>query len=475
MIDMRWLNNMQKLAIVWWWVSIVVGLIGCKSARSPNDADVISSVKATSIKHVVAGNEDRCGADDEAIGSHGNIYDDVYDKSTAFFKILVDQVQKDQTQRLQVDSEQKFILRPGLNPDARTRKTILESIRMLLNIMGDDGTTNLPDRPLHPAAFFSVIRDFEANKSDKWSHQNYFGVTTNNCGPKKNRRTCYGMFQIDLIDLGGDSVSRLKQMCGSAGLGFLNHTNPAGALDFCAALQWWNGGQKCSNLRIHMDHVLDNQIPTETGDIICVPQSQVYSKPENPCNRPHTPWSPQTFAYGYYCAYVQHNQWKQYGIYDTWGRAYTGFNTTGISSSIPDDQEVKGYEYCAVKRYLKRLKAANKCIEGGDDFVVTSRPPPPQLIRASVADFACKIGLLPAWLSPSDCQKVDPLTPSHLPASVVPQSMPSAPTSSKLWSWIKSPFDRNNHSAPAEEVSTELSQLKDTQAGCENGWVTLGD
>lgn len=442
-------------------------LMGCMPG-STNSETSAGDVKASSIQDVITGNKDRCGDDDGALDSYANIYNDVYEKSERFFKILVDRVQKGEDGRPLVDQNKSFLLQPGLNPDARTRKTIVESVRMLLNIMGDDGTSQLPDRPIHPAAFFSVMRDFEANKHDLWSDHNYFGLTTDNC----SHGLCYGLFQIDLVDLGYDRVNRLKQMCGASGLGLLGGADSEGALDFCAALQWWNGGQKCSNLRINMDHVAPNQRPVGDGNVICVPLNQVDAKKENPCNLPHSPWTTQTFAYGYYCAYVQHNQWKHFGIYDTWGRAYTGFNTTGVSPSLPNNKEVKGYEYCAVKRYLKQLKSGKKCIQGGDSYTVTSRPPPPQLVRASVADFACKIGLLPSWLSPSDCQKIDPAVPYHQPKAPA-QATAAQPKDGDVqwWEWIRQPFGRSS----AEEQTTPTPATPaPVQAGCENGWVEFG-
>ena len=386
--------------------TLVMG--GCKPLSSKDEISD-TSTKATSIWHIDSGNVDRCGNDDGPIGNSGNIYDDVYLKSETFFRTIIDRLEKDSDGRLKTDGQKNFVIRKelGIQPSYHTKKTLLESARMLLNIMGDDGTTSPPARPLLPAAFFAVIRDFEASKGNQWSNHEFFGITTNNCdhGP------CYGMFKIDLVDF---SLARLKELCGRRGLGILDHSDPyqsnqvMGALDFCAALQWWNGQEnKCSNLRINMDHVTDNQKPTKWGEKICIPLPEVPSTIENPCNKPHTPWTPKTFAWGYFCAYIQENQWEHYGIYDTWGRAYTGFNASEVPA-LSSSKEVKGYEYCAIKRYLKSLKETGKCIQGGDNFDVTQRPPPPALVRATVADFACKIGLFPAWLSQSDCDNFDP-------------------------------------------------------------------
>ena len=454
---------MKIISIISVWV-LASGVGGCKKASSADGADQIGSqLMATSLKYVAQGNQDRCGDDDGEIGSHNNIYDDVYDKSEFFFKTLVGRVKKDRHQKLIEDSNRRFMLREDINFNANTRsqKTIIESVRMLLNIMGDHGREALPDRPIHPAAFFSVIRDFESNKSDKWSNDEYF-LTTHNCkhGP------CYGLFQIDLVDLlndGPDRVQALKSLCGDGGLGFLGQSVD-GALDFCAALQWWNGGNKCNNLRIHMGHVFENQRPTKNGDKVCVPLSQVQSQAFNPCNHPETPWTPKTFAYGYFCAYIQHNQWKHYGIYDTWGRAYTGFNTSGVSPLLEDNQEYKGYEYCAIKRYLKQLKTGKKCIKSGDSYDVSQRPPPPQLIQASVADFACKIGLLPSWLQAEDCKKVDPFTPFHGKTTSRPVDGHSR--------WMGKSVSQKRMFDKRKPQTTQPSASEITP-GCENGVVEL--
>lgn len=383
-----------------------------------------SSVKATSPYQ----GELRCGGDGD-IYEHNNIYNDLHDKSVHYFKILSSRIKKD-PQGVPVEEEvtvyhkgqqvphKQFVIRDDLQITSyRARKTLIETPRMLLNMMGDRKDSVLPDRPLHPAAFMSVIRDFEANKSDEWSSDYKFNVTAPTC----NGQNCYGMFQIHvqaMFNVGaGGVVPSLHAVCGDRGLGFLSQ-GVAGALDFCSAMLWWNGSYKCQNLRLDPSpYFSPNMYPSSsTGDVICVPIKQVDDMGVHICNRPQYPWRVDHFSYAYFCAYGQHNQWGQvFGIHETWGAAYTGFDRkkypkldqylTRYDISM---EQSWGYEQCAVARYLKELKKHGKCIEGGEDFNYETRPPKPNLLRATVAHYACQIDLLPSWVKPEDCDRVNP-------------------------------------------------------------------
>lgn len=214
---------------------------------------------------------------------------------------------------------------PGdiLNPSARAIAT--DTKTMLLNMMSH------PTRPIHPLAFFATIKHFESSahiRSWGWYDFLFFGHLCTS-------GECSGYFQVD-VQL--EPAWSLDDICGMDGLDILGLK---GGPDFCAALFWWlkgDSGRKCA---------------------------QLGSGSANPCNSPGYVWDVSVFAQAYR-AYGQANQWGQYGIHDSWGRAYTG--------GWVNHEYFMGYENCAAAYYA------------------TDRTPAP-LISQAVAAFAAEINL----------------------------------------------------------------------------------
>ena len=298
-----------------------------------------------------------------------DIYDQTYDRSLEIFKRIFS----------------KFDANNQIKPSVQNplaKKLLIKSRRMLLNMMNDNEPGNLPYNSIHPAAFFATIKDFESSDDYRWSNTD-FGIKTLNCGS----HYCYGPFQLSLdIEPLWDKYG----LCGASGLDVL--TIPGG-LDFCASLFWWTiaeGGQKCH----YMKDVApgENSKPHYINERFCNKQ---LSKAVNVCSEPYE-WSVDTFSYGYYCAYVQHNQYAHHGIHDSWGKLYTGFK-------LDNSQIQYGYQGCAIYKYLKKLKYKRLCIANGNNFTLDNLHPSQNLIRAAIADFACNINLLPSWVDKKDC------------------------------------------------------------------------
>lgn len=213
-----------------------------------------------------------------------------------------------------------------LDPSARAIAT--DTKTMLLNMMSH------PTRPIHPLAFFATIKHFESSahiRSWGWYDFLFFGHLCTS-------GECSGYFQVD-VQIEPDWS--LNDICGMDGLDILGLK---GGPDFCAALFWWlkgDNGRKCN---------------------------QLSAGAENPCRSPGYVWDVSVFAQAYR-AYGQANQWANYGIHNSWGRAYTG--------GWVDGEYFMGYENCAAAHYENNLTPASR-------------------IRLAVADFAAKINLEPA-------------------------------------------------------------------------------
>lgn len=333
-------------------LSVIAGialLASCTSWSHPPLTDPpTAQLSATSITNPTQGNQDRCEL----------IYPDLYAKTLKFLKLIV-----------------------AKNPDeiynAEAKRTIINSKTMLTNMMLSS------ERPIHPAAFFAVIKDFESSISnDYWSVKHFHSKSSTKwC----TSGTCSGYFQVD-VQL--EPTWSLYGICGPGGLDFLGHR---GGPDYCAALWWWNsanGGSKCRTLK---------DVGTYVGPAIT---SRVcnYSSKVNPCTTPNVPWTTGTFAYAYECAYIQQNQWWDHGINDSWQKMYTGFfydhnfPRRHKRITIPHKQ-VDGYEYCAVKHFAERHY--RKGTHEWPQF--SSAAIPSNLLRAAVHQFAAAIGITPPW------------------------------------------------------------------------------
>lgn len=185
-------------------------------------------------------------------------------------------------------------------------------------------------RPIHPIAFFSTIKHFESpNSLNRWGYWD-FEFTSTLCVSWE----CSGYFQVDVRI---EPDWSLDHVCGPDGMKILGKK---GGPDFCAALFWWTqaaNGSKCRHL-----------------------QGQ-----GNPCWDQNYDWKVSTFESAYK-VYDQLNQWARYGIYDSWGRAYTG--------GMVNHEYFMGYENCAAQHYAHE-------------------PTPESSIKKAVAQFASDIGI----------------------------------------------------------------------------------
>lgn len=217
-------------------------------------------------------------------------------------------------------------LNPSAIPDHIGRRTAQGTQIMLANMISSA-------RPIHPVAFFSTIKHFESpGHTHGWGHWD-FRFTSTHCLSWE----CSGYFQVD-VHIEPDWS--LEHVCGKNGLDILGMK---GGPDFCAALFWWTqaaNGTKCQHL--------------------AAPSGV------NPCWDEGYNWDVGTFEAGY-LAYGQGNQW---GIYDTWGRAYSGGMVGG--------KYFMGYENCAAQYYV-------------------AAPTPKESIKKAVLDFARTIGFHPHW------------------------------------------------------------------------------
>ena len=357
----------------------------------------LSSLSATSIINLPQGNEDRCGAyeNSNVANPDRNVYENLYAVHSVLLSIIFDKF----------DSEGNL---PSGQYSGIGKEILLNTRQWMLNLFNDNPEGIVPDRPIHPISFFSVIKDFESSTNYKW-------------GPvdSKNKRSgtwddfnfiegycdsgtkCRGLYQVS-VGAYDQWKNNYEQMCGEKGLGIKGMT---GAPDFCAALFWWtilDNGVKCRNMR--EDPVLENIKPSSSGNNVCVPHGHAH-KYKNFCNEPHT-WTSDTFAYAYFCAYGQSNQWSQYRIYDTWRKLYTGFKFDN-RFFYHNDKEIYGYEQCAIKNFLRRVKVNNNCLGDNASYQESVRPPNKGLIASTVAFFACEINLLPSWLPREYCDLLE--------------------------------------------------------------------
>ena len=238
------------------------------------------------------------------------------------------------------------------------RELLKRTRQMFLNIMG------MRARPIHPIAFFAVVKDFESSADMKWSGgygsaagPRAFSFSTGNCSSGR----CLGLFQIDLgienvpytlhkqdgnvyltkSRAGLEISDFFAEVCGPSGLNILGQK---GSLDLCASLYWWlipGGNGKCAQLPKDWDGKGDN--PCLDGD---GRENGVY------------PWTPDTFAYAHEYAYVQSNQLSFWGD-DPWKKLYEG----GTAYSRAAVSHLLGYEHCAARYFLEeRVPGAQRVV-----------------------------------------------------------------------------------------------------------------
>ena len=277
------------------------------------------------------------------------------------------------------------------------------TVQLLKNLMRD------PRRPIHPAAFFSTIKDYETGANlFQWGKDQNFqcrspGLCTPKCVPEKDcerwcdrhgalmgskekclktcqkegkvcDNACYGLFQVDpeidnfythSSEEGSSLVLweekhilwDLEKVCGASGLDILDIT---GGADFCAFFYWMSqsmSGRKC-------EQFIEGQ-PLE-GDVV------------NPCSDQDYSWSVNTFEKGHR-AYVQ-QQKDEFA----WKKKYQGF--------VSDNRPIFGYEHCAAQGYA-----------GYDYRSSQSLMVPTKALKTSVLEYGCEIGVVPPWASPEEC------------------------------------------------------------------------
>lgn len=223
----------------------------------------------------------------------------------------------------------------SLNPSEVQNKIAADVLKhariMFTNMMSD------PERPVHPLAFMAMVKHFESSDHiQEWGVHDFRFFS-----PHCNSGTCSGYFQVD-VKLERDWS--LEGVCGVQGLDVLGMT---GGPDVCSFLYWWlhaGGKSKCKKL------------------------VRGYA---NPCRDKGYIWDVTVFERAY-LAYGQLNQWRHHGIYDSWGRAYSG--------GWVGDSYFRGYENCAAVYHQDEAAPAS-------------------LVRRSVAVFAKNIGIIPAWLT----------------------------------------------------------------------------
>ena len=357
-------------------------------------------ISATTIEDLPKGNYQRCGPElnqnlkgESNYYLTNNIYEKMYISHTNLLAVIFDRF------------DESGNLDSSIQYSEKGKKILINTRQWMINLFNQNSDGSIPNRPIHPIAFFSVIKDFETSMNYNWGPLpvdhissgtwDDFPIVEGDCGATR----CRGIYQISLAQ---DSQwqSGWKDMCGDSGLGIVGL--PASP-DFCAALHWWtmlDYGRKCKNLLANP--VKSNLRPNnDYASNVCVPINSVGSA-QNLCNTPHN-WIPYTFGYGWACAYGQSNQYSKYGIYDVWEKLYTGFLFDNKFKSH-NNKQVYGYEQCAIKRFLRKVKKSGACLQGGSDYDPTIRPPAKKLITTAVADFACEINLLPNWIPREYCK-----------------------------------------------------------------------
>lgn len=329
----------------------------------------VAKLKASDIDNAPLGNSQRCEL----------IYPDIYQKSLRFYKIMFDRLN---------DS--------SLTLTSKARSVAERNHQMVLNM------TRSPERPIHPAAFYALIKDFETSTDlDEWAFTQ-LEYTTNNCAETWGLNPdglCHGYFQVDiLVEPTWDN----QAICGPNGLGFLGYE---GGPDFCSVFWWWTmaqGGDKCVRMKENNGWAGDVSLNKYAGRrYVCnniLNMTWEEKAKVNPCSAKDYTWTTDTFSYGFECAYVQKNQWYWYGIYDSWRKAYTGFRYDNsfqpLDSSITVHGDwIQGYEYCAIKHYVDgHYKMGTPHYP---EF--TPQSIPSQLLREAVLQFGREIGVPPVW------------------------------------------------------------------------------
>ena len=278
------------------------------------------------------------------------------------------------------------------------------------------------DHPIHPAAFFATIKDYETSTNIHQWGKNHFncstpGMCTKKCIDKQDCDNwcsrnynlygginqcldkcqsdhlqlcddrCYGLFQVDVeienfyqpeknnnkfVLWDQENIHwDLQQVCGKNGLDILGLQ---GGPDYCALLFWFligENGRKCEGFALEMDiyNVIDNN-------------GTITTKIANPCTDAGYQWTKANLEIGH-IAYQQHHS-----IDSPWVKKYYGFFDD-------DNRFIQGYEHCAIEDFIP------SGIDTNNPFLSDSFKP---FIRKAVLDFGCKVGVIPKWAPSFYCQ-----------------------------------------------------------------------
>ena len=186
-------------------------------------------------------------------------------------------------------------------------------ISMLKNM-----TANKND-PIHPGAFFSMIKDFESSGDiNNWANGN-FGFFSPFC----TSGLCSGYFQVDVeISSNWD----IDGICGKQGLDILEIV---GGADYCALFYWMLSSSlnNCSRFK---------------SDI-------------NICLADNYQWHVDDFAKGYKI-YGQTPQWGE----DSWKKMYQGF--------YQENEFIRGYRSCVIDDHLSVIDIEQGYFDVDPDF-----------------------------------------------------------------------------------------------------------
>ena len=206
--------------------------------------------------------------------------------------------------------------------------------------------------PIHPIAFFSVIKDAESGVvTERWAENGEFKIATNNCAAGSG--VCSGKFQVDIGYAKGNNKAMLKEyleLCTDKEPS-LRISKLRGGADFCSVLTWFiysphgNLGKKCVFLR-------GARLPKAQRNI-------------NPCTKKDYPWTVKTFGKGYE-AYVQKPQWKEMANQGGWERMYNAYKKAALAYIHPEMKPMhknSSFENIAesVESFKRLLNGASAC------------------------------------------------------------------------------------------------------------------
>jgi hypothetical protein len=211
--------------------------------------------------------------------------------SLPIFRKVYEFAQKSETQKL------------PQNKIAKAAHKVAISTQTMLNNMMLSQT-----EPIHPLAFFSMVKDFESAADLTWSQVDSSGAAryfkTANCTSGE----CFGMFQVDVKQ---EPDFQQGAICKGEGLGIWEMK---GGADFCAALFWWTLGG---------------------GETKC----EAIASRGNPCLDKDYPWTLEMVNFGRK-AYVQEAQWGS----NSWKENYLNYKECLVDKHGSLEQAISAFK-----------------------------------------------------------------------------------------------------------------------------------